>query len=108
MAHVHHLVPQIPRRLTWIIRSRNAPRDRQEHPQSIRAQARAEGRFQIAALCAHAGGEEPQIGRGLTYPFERVYLRRADNQPNIPFLVPCLGEVGDIFVERYWRLEIAP
>ena len=82
-----------------LLGARDAARDGDQHPFAIFAQTGFQRGFQLPALCADAGSEEPQVRRGGTDTFHRVEVRGADDESDVVFGVPCLGELGDIFVE---------
>jgi len=74
-------------------------RDRHQQPQPVPAPARLERGGKVAALCAHAGCQDPQVGGGGAHAAERFGVGCAHHQPHVAQQVPFLRQPCHVFVE---------
>ena len=75
--------------------------DVEQQAQAVGAQAVLQGQGQIAALRAHAGSQEPQVGGGFANPAQRFGLGCANHQAYIVVLVPRLRHAGDCYEKAF-------
>ncbi len=72
---------------------------------AVRAQTQAQGCLQVAALGAHTGDEEPQVGGEAADAGERLGLGGAHHHADVVAGVPGLRQAGDVLMQGQARLQ---
>ena len=99
VSQIDDLISQFSRSQAGILCFCDAARDVDEHAFAVLPQASLERGFQIPALGADAGGQEPQIRRGGADAFQRFGLGGADDEADVVCGVPLLGEIGNVLIQ---------
>src|SRR5512133_3573295 len=97
-ADSEYLVTQFSRCQAWLFGAGDRARDVEKQPFAVLAQSHLQRGLQFPALCADAGGQEPEIGGCGADAFHCFDMGGADHETDIVLGVPGLCKFRNMLI----------